>query len=113
MQLRSEFAVYAYKAQRLFALPELPEKVMLSNKILHARYQSALVSTMSKYYPWRRFKNSLHQGLSRESLQHQFVINSNVDYGVALIKKLSWQLWLLVTFKKSLKLFRKSFSRYS
>lgn len=113
MQLRSEFSVYAYKAQRLFSLPKLPNSVMVSKQMLHTRYQSALVSTMSKYYPWRRFTNSLYHGLSKESLQHQFTINNNADYAVALVKKLSYQVGLLLSFKKSLKMFQKGFSRYS
>lgn len=72
------FSVYCYKVQRLFGWPDsvpLFTGELPSEKVLKLKYQSALESAMSQYYPLRRFHHGLLHILGmfkRERLQGQF-----------------------------------------
>jgi hypothetical protein len=91
--LTQDWAVYHYKAQQLFGLPNtntVSSAHILAN-VFQQRYQAALVSAMSQYYPWRSVKlGLLHLSgvFSRERLGGIFVINSPQDHLWAVIKRL-------------------------
>jgi hypothetical protein len=86
-----DWAVYHDKAQRFFGLPAVVSLSSLPDQWLQQRYQSALTSAMSQYYPWRRMKLGwlhLFGALSRERLDGLFIINSRQAYFWAVMKRL-------------------------
>lgn len=88
--LLQDWSMYHYKAQQLFGLEEVVPASTLPEKLRQRRYQAALISAMSHYYPWRRVKlGLLHLSgvLSRERLRGLFVINSPQDHFRAIIKR--------------------------
>lgn len=86
-----DWAVYHGKVQRFFGLPAVVSVSSLPDQWLQQRYQSALTSAMSQYYPWRRMKLGwlhLSGALSRERLDGLFIINSRQAYFLAVMKRL-------------------------
>lgn len=86
-----EWATYHYKARQLFDIPKTVQSTHINEAKLEQRYQSALMSAMSLYYPWRRLKlglKHLANTFSRERLKGQFTINGSRDHFLAIAQRL-------------------------